>query len=292
MRLCHNMNSLKAYNAYSKNLSASSAASKKVSTGLKINSAKDNPSKIGQLNQMDIKLKSMQSAERNVQDSASMLQVSDGALQEVNNILSRMKELAVSANDGTKADADIKVIQDEINELKNNLNDISRDTEFNGVKLLGADGVKDPTEKYVVISSEAGNRDEVKFYNTSCNNIGILDSDGNVISGKSINDIDFTDSSKDKGEFINIVDNAIDQIGKIRSEVGAKSNVYNNMVETLQENQILVTSSISRIGDADMAEQILEISRTDILINAGLGLISQCNQLPLNCLQIIQGSRR
>ena len=233
MRLCHNMNSLKAYNAYSKNLSASSAASKKVSTGLKINSAKDNPSKIGQLNQMDIKLKSMQSAERNVQDGASMLQVSDGALQEINNILARMKGAYCKVQMMVRKQIQIlKVIQDEINELKNNLNDISRDTEFNGVKLLGADGIKDPTEKYVVISSEAGNRDEVKFYNTSCNNIGILDSDGNVISGKSINDIDFTDSSKDKGEFINIVDNAIDQIGKIRSEVGAKSNVYNNMVET------------------------------------------------------------
>lgn len=289
MRLCHNMNSLKAYNAYSKNLSASKAASNRVSTGLKINSAKDNPSKIGQLNQMDIKLKSMQSAERNVQDSASMLQVSDGALQEVSNILSRMKELVVSANDGSKSDSDIQIIQDEIDQLKNNLNDISRYTEFNGVKLLGADGISAPNEKYVVVGSEAGNRDKLNFYNTSTNNIGFKKADGTFLS---VDDIDFVNDKQNAGNFINVVDGAIDNINKIRSEIGAKSNVYNNMVETLQENQILVTSSVSRIGDADMAEQILEISRTDILINAGLGLISQCNQLPLNCLQIIQGSRR
>lgn len=289
MRLCHNMNSLKAYNAYSKNLSASKAASKKVSTGLKINSAKDNPSKIGQLNELDIKLKSMQSAERNVQDSASMLQVSDGALQEVSNILSRMKELAVSANDGSKSDSDIQIIQDEIDQLKNNLNDISRDTEFNGVKLLGADGIKDPNEKYVVVGSEAGNRDKLNFYNTSTNNIGFKKADGTFLS---VDDIDFVNDKQNAGNFINVVDGAIDNINKIRSEIGAKSNIYNDMVDISQENQILVTSSISRIGDADMAEQALEISRTDILINAGLGLISQCNQLPLNCLQIIQGSRR
>lgn len=289
MRLCHNMNALKAYNAYSKNLSASSAASKKVSTGLKINSAKDNPSKIGQLNELDIKLKSMQSAERNVQDSASMLQVSDGALQEVSNILSRMKELAVSANDGSKSDSDIQIIQDEIDQLKNNLNDISRDTEFNGVKLLGADGISAPNEKYVVVGSEAGNRDKLNFYNTSTNNIGFKKADGTFLS---VDDIDFVNDKQNAGNFINVVDGAIDNINKIRSEIGAKSNVYNNMVDISQENQMLITSSISRIGDADMAEQALEISRTDILINAGLGLISQCNQLPLNCLQIIQGSRR
>lgn len=289
MRLCHNMNALKAYNAYSKNLSASKAASKKVSTGLKINSAKDNPSKIGQLNELDIKLKSMQSAERNVQDSASMLQVSDGALQEVSNILSRMKELAVSANDGSKSDSDIQIIQDEIDQLKNNLNDISRDTEFNGVKLLGADGISAPNEKYVVVGSEAGNRDKLNFYNTSTNNIGFKKADGTFLS---VDDIDFVNDKQNAGNFINVVDGAIDNINKIRSEIGAKSNVYNNMVDISQENQMLITSSISRIGDADMAEQALEISRTDILINAGLGLISQCNQLPLNCLQIIQGSRR
>ncbi|MDY2728856.1 MAG: flagellin [Clostridium sp.] len=289
MRLCHNMNSLKAYNAYSKNLSASKAASKKVSTGLKINSAKDNPSKIGQLNELDIKLKSMQSAERNVQDSASMLQVSDGALQEVSNILSRMKELAVSANDGSKSDSDIQIIQDEIDQLKNNLNDISRDTEFNGVKLLGADGISAPNEKYVVVGSEAGNRDKLNFYNTSTNNIGFKKADGTFLS---VDDIDFVNDKQNAGNFINVVDGAIDNINKIRSEIGAKSNIYNDMVDISQENQMLITSSISRIGDADMAEQALEISRTDILINAGLGLISQCNQLPLNCLQIIQGSRR
>lgn len=289
MRLCHNMNALKAYNAYSKNLSASKAASKKVSTGLKINSAKDNPSKIGQLNELDIKLKSMQSAERNVQDSASMLQVSDGALQEVSNILSRMKELVVSANDGSKSDSDIQIIQDEIEQLKNNLNDISRDTEFNGVKLLGADGISAPDEKYVVVGSEAGNRDKLNFYNTSTNNIGFKKADGTFLS---VDDIDFVNDKQNAGNFINVVDGAIDNINKIRSEIGAKSNVYNDMVDISQENQMLITSSISRIGDADMAEQALEISRTDILINAGLGLISQCNQLPLNCLQIIQGSRR
>lgn len=289
MRLCHNMNALKAYNAYSKNLSASKAASKKVSTGLKINSAKDNPSKIGQLNELDIKLKSMQSAERNVQDSASMLQVSDGALQEVSNILSRMKELVVSANDGSKSDSDIQIIQDEIDQLKNNLNDISRDTEFNGVKLLGADGISAPNEKYVVVGSEAGNRDKLNFYNTSTNNIGFKKADGTFLS---VDDIDFVNDKQNAGNFINVVDGAIDNINKIRSEIAAKSNIYNDMVDISQENQILVTSSISRIGDADMAEQALEISKTDILINAGLGLISQCNQLPLNCLQIIQGSRR
>ena len=279
MRLCHNMNALKAYNAYNKNINLNKAASKRVSTGLKINSAKDNPAKIGQMNQMDIQVTSMQSAERNVQDGASMLQVADGALREVNNILGRLKELTVSANDGTKSDADLSTIQDEIDQLKENLDTISRDTEFNGVKLLGADGVENPDKKYVVIGPIAGDRDEVKFYNTSCESLGIE-------TGFDVND------SSVRPDLINRVDKAIDTINQYRGEIGAKSNVYNNMIDISQENQQLITSATSRIGDADIAAEALEISRTDLLINAGIGLIGQCNQLPLNCLQIIQGSRR
>ncbi|NLK23056.1 MAG: flagellin [Clostridiales bacterium] len=284
MRLCHNMNAVKAYNAYNKNLTANRSASKKISTGLKINSAKDNAAKIGQLNQMNIQLTSMQSAERNVQDGASMLQVADGALQEVNNILSRLKELTVSANDGAKSSDDLKIIQDEIEQLKCNINDIARDTEFNGVKLLGADGVDNPYEKYITVGAIAGDRDLVKFYNTSCDSLGT--------STLKISDIDFCDASKNKNNFINIVDGAIDTINQIRGEIGAKSNVYNNLVDISQENQQLISSASSRIGDADMAVEALEISRTELLVNAGIALIGQSNQLPLDCLQILQSARR
>lgn len=277
MRLCHNMNSLKVYNVYAKNLEASRKASQRLSSGLKINSEKDNPAKIGQLNKMEFQSKSLQAAQRNVQDGASMLQVSDGALQEVNNILGRMKELAVSASDGSKSEGDIEAIQDEIEQLKDNLDDISNNTEFNGVKLLGANDPND--NKGIVVGAMVGESDTIKFFNCSSEKLGIKD-------------IDFLGDTKKNTNYINNIDKAIDSVNEYRGVVGAKSNVFNNLVDINDENNQLIESAASRIGDADIGEEVLEVSRTSLLVNAGLSLVAQTNRLPLDCLQIIQGARR
>ena len=136
MRLNHNMSSLSIYNGYKKNLINNKSAIERLSTGIKINSAKDNPNKIGQSEQMRIQIKSLQAVQRNLQDGTSMLQTADGALQEVNNTLARIKELSVSAANGSKSESEKEIIQNEIEEMKKNIDDLANNTEFNGVKLL------------------------------------------------------------------------------------------------------------------------------------------------------------
>ena len=137
MRLNHNMNSLNCFNRYKKNIKQNSIAMNKISTGMQINSAKDNPNKIGQSEQMRIQLKSLKSAQRSVQDATSMLQSADGALGEANSILARMKELAVQASNDINNVMDRQAMQDEMKQLQNNLFDLANNTEFNGVKLIG-----------------------------------------------------------------------------------------------------------------------------------------------------------
>ncbi|MEG0367086.1 MAG: flagellin [Coprobacillus sp.] len=138
MRLNQNMNSLSIYNSYRKNLTANSSALDKLSSGTKINSAKDNPNKIGQSETMRMQLRSLQAAQRNLQDGSSMLQTADSALQEVNNSLTRMKELAVSAADGTKSVDDRKIIQTEIDQLKSNIDIGSGDIGNNNPKAVNS----------------------------------------------------------------------------------------------------------------------------------------------------------
>ena len=114
MRLNNNMSSLSIYNGYKKNLINNKSAIERLSTGIKINSAKDNPNKIGQSEQMRIQIKSLQAVQRNLQDGVSMLQTADGALQEVNNTLARIKELSVSAANGSKSESEKEIIQNGI----------------------------------------------------------------------------------------------------------------------------------------------------------------------------------
>ena len=117
MRLNQNMQSLNVYRNYKKNLSTQSVALERVSTGKKINSAKDNPNKLGVSEGLRLQIRSLQMAERNIQDGVSMMQTVDGALSNVSESLIRMKELTVQAG-GVNSESDLAVIQNEMEQIK------------------------------------------------------------------------------------------------------------------------------------------------------------------------------
>ena len=276
MRLCHNMSSLGLYNAYKKNVVSNASASEKISSGVKINSAKDNPGKIGQSELMRIQLKSLESAERNVQDGVSMLQTADGALQEVNNVLARIKELTVSEKNGTNSPEDVDTIQSEIYQLRDEIDEISKNTQFNGVKMLGDESVTDntnPVEKSIVTGSMVGEKMSIPLYNISHSVLGI------------------TDARVENGD-IDAIDSAIKEISNIRGKYGAKVTVLESTYDSLNEKYTTVQGAESSIRDADVAEEIMEFSRTQVLTTSGIGLIAQSNNLPKDCLQILQSARR
>ena len=272
MRLCHNMSSLGLYNAYKKNIVSNASASEKISSGVKINSAKDNPGKIGQSELMRIQLKSLESAEKNVQDGVSMLQTADGALQEVNNVLSRIKELTVSEKNGTNSPEDVDTIQSEIYQLRDEIDEISKNTQFNGVKMLGNKSVTDNT-KSIVTGSMVGEKMSIPLYNISPSVLGI------------------TDEKVESGD-IDAIDSAIKKISNIRGKYGAKVTVLESTYDSLNEKYTTVQGAESSIRDADVAEEIMEFSRTQVLTTSGIGLIAQSNNLPKDCLQILQSARR
>ena len=283
MRLSHNMNSLSTYNVYRKNIDANASALEKISSGTRINSAKDNPNKIGQSEQFRLQIKSLEAAQRNVQDAASMIQTADGALQEVNNTLSRMREIAVSAADGTKSPQDKVTIQEEMNQLKNNLNDLANNTEFNGVKMLGSPDVQNndyPVYKNIVIGIMVDEQSRIPLYNTSCSSL--KDANNNRLEN-----VDVT-TTLGASQAIKTIDASINIVSDIRAKYGALSNRFESTSLNAETKGVLLENADSSIRDTDVAVEMVEVARTKLINDTSLALIAQSNRLPMDALRTLQ----
>ena len=286
MRLNHNMSSLSIYNGYKKNLINNKSAIERLSTGIKINSAKDNPNKIGQSEQMRIQIKSLQAVQRNLQDGTSMLQTADGALQEVNNTLARIKELSVSAANGSKSESEKEIIQNEIEEMKKNIDDLANNTEFNGVKLLCDEGVpnnKYPMYKNIVVGTMQGEQSRIPSFNIRTE---ILKDE----KGNTLKDIDVR-TAEGVSSALEVVDESIKTVSSIRSRYGAMSNRLETTAENISSNEQVFERADSNLRDSDIALEMAELARTQILNDTSLALISQSNNLPQDALRILERVR-
>lgn len=276
MRLNRNMYSLNIFRSYSNSISKGSKALNNISTGQKINSAKDNPNKIAQNESLKIQLLSSQKAEQNIQDTTSMIQTFDGAMQEMNDTLSRMKELAVQGSNGALSEDDRNAIQNEIVELRNGLNDLVNNTSFNGVSMSDSSqesGLTGLDVKYsdALVGSMGDETIKIPTYNLSMSNLGI----------------DQLDITTGGGDNITIVDNAIDMVSRVRGNYGAIQNSLEETANNLSAKNINYQSAQSSIGDADIAKEYIEYSTSQILIQSSIGLIAQANNIPQDALQII-----
>ena len=286
MRRNHNMSSLSIYNGYKKNLINNKSAIERLSTGIKINSAKDNPNKIGQSEQMRIQIKSLQAVQRNLQDGTSMLQTADGALQEVNNTLARIKELSVSAANGSKSESEKEIIQNEIEEMKKNIDDLANNTEFNGVKLLCDERVpnnKYPMYKNIVVGVMQGEQGRIPSFNIRTE---ILKDE----KGNTLKDIDVR-TAEGVSSALEVVDESIKTVSSIRSRYGAMSNRLETTAENISSNEQVFERADSNLRDSDIALEMAELARTQILNDTSLALISQSNNLPQDALRILERVR-
>ena len=286
MRLNHNISSLSIYNGYKKNLINNKSAIERLSTGIKINSAKDNPNKIGQSEQMRIQIKSLQAVQRNLQDGVSMLQTADGALQEVNNTLARIKELSVSAANGTKSESEKEIIQNEIEEMKKNIDDLANNTEFNGVKLLCDERVpnnKYPMYKNIVVGGMQGEQSRIPSFNIRTE---ILKDE----KGNTLKDIDVR-TQEGVGSALEVINESIKTVSSIRSRYGAMQNRLETTAENISSNEQVFERADSSLRDSDIALEMAELARTQILNDTSLALISQSNNLPQDALRILERVR-
>lgn len=279
MRININMKSLGIYSGYKKNIAANSAAMNKISSGKKINSAKDNPLKIEQSENFRMQIRALEMANKNLQDSTSMIQVADTAMGTISEALIRMKELTVQAANEVTNEADRKLIQDEIDVLISHIDDTAKNTEFNGNKLLVNGNVTDNSKPDYVemqIGANVGDSIGIPFFNVSSETLGI----------------DKLDVVNDATKAVNSIDEALKDVNGCRAKYGAVQNRLENSIEITSSSSYIYEKSSSDINDADIALEMAEIARTSILMESATAMMAQSNNFPKDMLNILANLRR
>ena len=279
MRININMKSLGIYSGYKKNIAANAAAMEKISSGKKINSAKDNPLKIEQSENFRMQIRALEMANKNLQDSTSMIQVADTAMGTISEALIRMKELTVQAANEVTNEADRKIIQGEIDELTSYINDTAKNTEFNGNKLLVNGNVTDNSKPDYVemqIGANVGDSIGIPFFNVSSEALGI----------------DKLDVVNDATKALNSIDEALKDVNGCRAKYGAVQNRLENSIEITSSSSYIYEKSSSDINDADIALEMAEIARTSILMESATAMMAQSNNFPKDMLNILANLRK
>ena len=279
MRININMKSLGIYSGYKKNIAANAAAMEKISSGKKINSAKDNPLKIEQSENFRMQIRALEMANKNLQDSTSMIQVADTAMGTISEALIRMKELTVQAANEVTNEADRKIIQDEIDVLRSHIDDTAKNTEFNGNKLLVNGNVTDNSKPDYVemqIGSNVGDSIGIPFFNVSSETLGI----------------DKLDVVNDATKALNSIDEALKNVNACRAKYGAVQNRLENSIEITSSSSYIYEKSSSDINDTDIALEMAEIARTSILMESATAMMAQSNNFPKDMLNILANLRR
>ena len=279
MRININMKSLGIYSGYKKNIAANAAAMEKISSGKKINSAKDNPLKIEQSENFRMQIRALEMANKNLQDSTSMIQVADTAMGTISEALIRMKELTVQAANEVTNEADRKLIQDEIDVLRSHIDDTAKNTEFNGNKLLVNGNVTDNSKPDYVemqIGANVGDSIGIPFFNVSAETLGL----------------DKLDEVNDATKALNSIDEALKDVNGCRAKYGAVQNRLENSIEITSSSSYIYEKSSSDINDADIALEMAEIARTSILMESATAMMAQSNNFPKDMLNILANLRR
>jgi flagellin len=267
--------------------SQSSLASsmQRLSSGLRVNSAKDDAAGMAIAERMTAQIRGMNVAARNANDGISLAQTAEGALGKVSDSLQRMRELAVQAANATNSDSDKDSLDKEFGELAKEIQRVLGGTTFNGLAVLGGDA---GTQNFQV-GANTGSNDSISITTTNMTaNTDITAVAGTDNAGGSRAVIDNTADANTIQGVIDDIDTALDTINSERATLGASQSRFDAVVSNLQisiENQ---SAARSRIIDTDFAVETSNLSRAQILQQAGNAMVAQANQLPEQVLQLLR----
>ncbi len=295
MRITNNVQALKAYRNLSINQTNVKTTMDKLSSGQKINRGADDAAGLAISEKMRNRLKALDKAEQNVLDGVSMIQTAEGGLSETHNLLQRMRELAVQAGNGTLATEDRTAIQEEINQLTNEVSRIAKTTQFNGKELLS--GKFNDADSALFIQTNAGANEGISITINDMQALAIGVS-STTQADPSIRPLDFSSGSApeyalsvmtatDANDAISHYTKAIDTISQQRSQLGAIQNRFEATSSVLSVSVENLTASESRIRDTDMAREMMEYAKYNILNQSGMAMIAQANALPQGILQLL-----
>ena len=274
MRINTNVMALNASNMLAGNQSAVTKSIGKLSSGLRINSAADDAAGLAISEKMRSQIRGLNQAESNAQDGISLIQTAEGALQQTTDILQRMRELIVKAeNTGVLSDDDQDSIEVEIRQLEVEIDRIAKSTSFNGKTLLdGSSAVKEKALHFKLgANSNSCDTLEVTIGNMTAASLGV-------------GSINLASASAALGS----LDIAIQLVSKQRANLGAVQNRMEYAIESLSTTSENLTAAESRIRDVDMADEMVTFTKNNILQQSAMAMLAQANQQPNQILSLLQ----
>jgi flagellin len=274
-----NVASLNAQRNLSLSQASLATSMQRLSSGLRVNSAKDDAAGLAIAERMNAQVRGMNVAIRNANDGISMAQTAEGALSKVGDALQRMRELAVQARNSSNSDSDKDSLNKEFAQLQKEITRVIGGTTFNGKRIIGADA----TTMHFQVGANTTTDDVVDVSGTNMNS----NADVSAITANSAK-IDSSATFSDIGTVIDNIDKALDAVNNQRATFGATQSRFDNIIASLQQGVENQSAARSRIMDADFASETANLSRAQILQQAGTAMVAQANHLPQQVLQLLQ----
>jgi flagellin len=273
-----NVAALRSANASQSANRSLSTSIERLSTGKRINSAKDDAAGLAISTKMTAEIRGMAAATRNANDGISLAQVAEGALGEVTNIVQRVRELAVQASNGTVSDSDRDGIQAEVSQLLGQISDIAGRTTFNGISLMSGSATLTSGATGLSLNIQTGTKASetvaVEINAVSLTSLGLNSIDLSTQSGASTS--------------LAALSTALDSVSQGRATLGGIQSRLETTVSTLTTTMTNLTEARSRIEDADFSAETTALAKQQILAQASTAMLAQANQSQQNVLSLIR----
>jgi flagellin len=282
LRIQNNVEAFNAHRQLSGTAAKAAKAMEKLSSGYRVNRAADDAAGLAISEKMRAQIGGLAQAQRNAQDAISLVQTGEGALNEVHSMLSRVRDLKIQYDAGTLSTEDKKAIVAEVAQLGKEVADIANKTEFNGLKLLNGGSF--------TFTVGANSADTVSL--TTATLSGSAISAGGVQEFLAIGSAAAYSAQESSAAFntlkVEDIDTAIKNISTVRSTFGAVQNRLEHRLANLSTYQENLVASESRIRDVDMASEMVNFTKLQILQQAGTSMLAQANQAPQGVLSLLR----
>ncbi|TCI22394.1 flagellin Hag [Exiguobacterium sp. SL-9] len=296
MIINHNLNSMNAHRNMSFNTAQTGKAMEKLSSGLRINRAGDDAAGLAISEKMRGQIRGLDMGAKNAQDGISLIQTAEGALNETHSILQRMRELAVQSSNDTNTNTDRGEIQKEVDELAKEITRIANNTEFNTKKLLDGSastgsGVTNAADLTFHIGANTGQSLTLKIGAMDAQTLGVSGAGGAAatggtaavtVAGIAVN------TQATANTAITAINTAIERVSSERSLLGANQNRLEHTINNLSTSAENLQAAESRIRDVDMAKEMMNFTKNNILNQAAQAMMAQSNQQPQAVLQLLR----
>ncbi|SDJ34667.1 flagellin [Billgrantia gudaonensis] len=289
-------------------------AQERLSSGLRINGAKDDAAGQAIANRMTSTVTGLNQAARNANDGISLAQTAEGALDQINDNLQRIRELTVQAQNDTNTAQDIDSIQEEVNERLAEIDRVTSQAEFNGRSIFdnASDGTQTDTSFSIQVGANDGQEISISIsaargddlgtalataaadggWNMYTDEAGTAGTSGNISGTREVNASGFDvlsgrDAAGAQGDALEILDNRIAAVDEARSNLGAMQNRFETALDNIETTSTNLQAARSRIEDADYAVEVSNMTRAQILEQAGTSILAQANQSPQSVLSLL-----